>query len=382
MPDPTPPADPSCTGLPGAAYDICVGRTQPGGGGGAGAADNPLDAMDPLTSLAKATGHAAAWMVRHLGEFLTSPHQIDLANASFIQQYAVVFAGSSLLVLVLWLKAITKRAVNGARLVDAMRDAIGLLWLAVGVTAFAPALLYITIEAVSAVTQALAGGLGSHGDLFASWARDLESGAGGGGPLIWLLKGLATLLLCGALYLLVILRRLAIYVGAILGILVYSGLVDRDWWSKVRKWSGCLVAIIGIEPVIVIVLGLAAALQGDASRGSVTTGLAITGIALGASVMLITKVPGMGESFRIARVQGRMAGRVAGGAVGAMTASAGTGAAAGVMRGISTHGDRSSGNNSSSSSRSNASNGPQGGMSAHSQRKPRPPRPKDPGAGS
>ncbi|MGW5818040.1 hypothetical protein [Streptomyces noursei] len=386
MPDPTPAPVETCKGLPGAAYDICAGRAGTGGGtgGGAGGTDSIDNPLDPLTSLAHSVGKAAAWLVRHLGEAIQNPHQIDLAGAGFVRTYSIVFAASSILVLVLWLKAVTKRAVNGAPMLTAMSEAIGLLWIAVACTAFSPAILYVVIEAVSAVTQVLTSALGTHSasNLFESMAVDLEAGAGGGGPLMWIVRGLATMVLCGALWLLLVLRGLALVVGEILGILVYSGMVDRDWWGKVRKWSGGILAIVAIEPIIVIVLGLASALQGGGEHGSVTTGLAITGIAVGASVALVLRVPGMGEAFRIARVQGRLAGRAAGGAIGAMTSSAGTGAAAGVMRGINTHSDRGDNKNSNSGNRSNTTSGPQGGMAAHSQRKPRPPKPKEPGAGS
>ncbi|MGY4973488.1 hypothetical protein ACWGCC_30475 [Streptomyces nigrescens] len=380
MPSPSP--DP-CDVTSGPALELCRGRAGGGGGGGGGAGtDTPLESLDPLTSLAKSVGRAAAWMVRQLAEAIESPHQIDLAGAGFVRTYAVVFAASSVLVLVLWLKAVTKRAVRGAKMTEAMGEAIGLLWIAVAVTAFSPAILYVVIQAVSAVTQALASALGTHGNLFSSMAKDLETGAGGGGPLIWLLRGLGALLLCGALWLMLVLRGLALLVGEVLGILVYSGLVERDWWAKVRRWSGGILAIVAIEPIVVIVLGMAAALQGDGQHGSVVTGLAVTGIAIGASVMLIVRVPGVGDAFQVAR---NVTGRVAGGAARAMANSAGTdGAAAGVMRGISTHSDRSSGSKSSSSSgrSSAAQSGPQGGMAAHSQRKPRPPRQKDSGSDS
>ncbi|MFE6743897.1 hypothetical protein [Streptomyces tubercidicus] len=380
MPSPSP--DP-CDGVSGPVLETCQGRAGGGGGGGAGTPDTPLESLDPLTSLAKSVGKAAAWMVRQLAEAIESPHQIDLAGAGFVRTYAVVFAASSILVLILWLKAVTKRAVNGAKMTTAMGEAVGLLWLAVAVTAFSPAILYVVIQAVSAVTQALASALGSHqGGLFTSMAKDLETGAGGGGPLIWLLRGLGALLLCGALWLLLVLRGLALLVGEVLGILVYSGLVERDWWGKVRRWSGAILAIVAIEPIVVIVLGMAAALQGDGQHGSVVTGLAVTGIAIGASVMLILKVPGVGDGFKVA---GNLTGRVAGGAVRAMANAAGTdGAAAGVMRGISAHSDRASGSKSSSNSgrSSAAQSGPQGGMAAHSQRKPRPPRQKDSGSNS
>jgi hypothetical protein len=65
--------------------------------------------------------------------------------------------------------------------------------------------------------------------------------------------------------------------GAILGWAVYSGLVDRSLWRHVRRWAGIMLAVVLVKSVLVIVLGLAAAItagNGD-SLTAVLTGLAI-----------------------------------------------------------------------------------------------------------
>ncbi|MFF3547636.1 hypothetical protein ACFYXD_38115 [Streptomyces platensis] len=368
------PDDP-CGMIQGPAHEAC----STGGGGGSVKLPDPAASMDPLTSFAHSTAKAAAWTARRLGDVIGSPNEVDFTNTSFLQQYAVLFAATSILVMVLWLFAVMKRAIRGAPMITAMREAIGLLWLAVGATAFTPLILYVVVQATSAVTAVLVAALGSRttgGDVYDALAADLLAGHLPGGPLIVLAVSVATMILCGTLMLLLVLRALALYVGALLGVVVYAGLIDREWWPHVRKWSGIMAAIIGVEPVIVIMLGLSAVLRGE--HGSVLTGLAVTLVTLGVAVGLVTKVPMWGDGLRAARAVGRTAARTAGGAASGVingVIGGGGGAAAGVMRGISAHGGRNAG---SSSSKSPQSNSVSGGVAAHSQRTPRP-RPKDEG---
>lgn len=63
---------------------------------------------------------------------------VDFTNAKFLQQYAVVFAASTVLTLLLWLLAVAKRAVRGVPLSTAISEAIGFLWLTVLASAFTP----------------------------------------------------------------------------------------------------------------------------------------------------------------------------------------------------------------------------------------------------
>ncbi|MFG2833135.1 hypothetical protein ACGFWI_37815 [Streptomyces sp. NPDC048434] len=359
--------DNPCDMVQGPAHSAC----STGGGGGSVKPPDPLSSMDPLTSLAHSTAKAAAWTARRLGDVIGSPNQVDFTNASFLQQYAVLFAATSVLVMVLWLFAVMKRAIRGAPMITAMREAIGLLWLAVGATAFTPLILYVVVQATSAVTTVLVAALGSTttgGDVYDALAADLLAGQLPGGPLIVLVVSLATVVLCGALMLLLVLRALALYAGAMLGIVVYAGLIDREWWPHVRKWSGIMAAIIGVEPIIVIMLGLSAVLRGQ--HGHVLTGLAVTLATLGVSVGLITKVPMWGDGIRVARAAARTAGGAASGVINGVIGGGG-GAAAGVMRGISTHGGRTVGGTSSTSSKPPQSNPISGGMAADSKRTPR-----------
>ncbi|MCY0930899.1 hypothetical protein OTB20_32845 [Streptomyces sp. H27-H1] len=345
-----------CNMLGGPAKQYCEddGPSAPG---------DPADSLDPLTALAKSIADAADWTARQLGKAVADRSAVDFTNAGFLKQYAIVFAASTVLVLVLWLLSVAKRAVRGVPMTTAMGEAIGLLWLAVLASAFTPLILYTVIGAVSAVTDVLVSALGSEpGGLFNSLGADLKNGKVGGGPLLLAVTSFATLLLCGALWLLLILRTLGLYVGALLGVVVYSGLVNRDWWGHTRRWAGFMAALIAAEPVIVIVLGLSSALK---TSGNVVTGLAVTVIALGIAVSLIWKVPGMGDAVKVAR----MTARTASGTARTVTGTAG--ATTGVLRGIQTHGGRSDNADRSSAGTQKQPNPVTGGISAHAQRKPK-----------
>lgn len=360
------PNDP-CDNLAGPVRDLC----KPGGGGTGGtlpvSPTDPLAELDPLTALAKSTAKAAHWTSQQLGQLVGNRDAVDLTNAGFLKQYAIVFAASTILVLVLWLLAVAKRAIRGVPMTTAMSEAVGLLWIAVAASAFTPLILYTVIGAASAVTDVLVSALGSNPNgLFDSLGADLEAGKVGGGPLILLIVSIATIALCGALWLLLVIRALALYVGALFSVVVYAGLVDKDWWGHTRRWAGVMLALIAVEPVIVIVIGLASALETSPDTSKVVTGLAITLVALGVAVYLVWKVPALGDAVKVART----AAKATGGAARMVT---GTGSAAtGVMRGISAHGDRGTSRGGSSSiGTQKAPNNVAGGIAAHSQRKPK-----------
>lgn len=361
------PADDPCDHLAGPAHSQC---TSGGTTGGSGSITDPAASLDPLTQLAKSVAEAADTVARGLGNVVADRNSIDFANAGFLQQYALVFAASAILVLVLWLLAVAKRAIRGVPMTTAMSEAIGLLWIAVGAVAFTPLILYTLIGAVSAVTDALVSAFGGQpGGLFATLGANLKDGKVSGGPILLIGASILTMLLCGALWLLLVMRALGLYVGALLGVIVYSGLVDKDLWGHVRRWAGGMVMLILVEPIVMIVLGLAAALQTSDESGPVVTGIGVTAVALAAAIYLIMKFPGFGDSVRVARAVGRTA-RGAAGAVTGGTPSP----AAGVQRGISTHGSRTGSVNGQSRSTSppRQANPLSGGISAHSQRKPKP----------
>lgn len=330
---PAEPDDP-CKDAVGPLRQACE---QDGGG-----SSSPPESLDPLMELAKQCARAADWTAGQLGKVITDQAGVDFTNQGFLRQYAVVFAASTVLTVILWLLGVVKRAVRGVPLTTALGEAISLLWLAVAAAAFTPLILYTVVGATSAVTDVLVDAFnGDPAGTFKALGDDLEAGRVGGGALMLLVVSVATIALCGALWLLLILRALALYVGALLGVVVYSGLVDRNLWGKVRSWAGIMCALILLEPVIAITIGLAAALETSESTSAVALGLGITVIALGVSIYIIAKAPGMGDAVRVARQTARTAGL--GGRAAAGTAST----AQGVMSGISTHSSRGAATSSS-----------------------------------
>lgn len=362
-------ADEPCDTIAGAAGEYCKdGSKNTGGGSGSDA----LDSMDPLHQLAQKVADAADWTARHLGSVIADRDSVDFTNSGFLQQYAVVFAASTVLVLVLWLLGITKRAVRGVPMGTAIGEAIGLLWTAVAATAFTPLILYTVVQAVSGVTDVLVTATGGEpGGVFASLGAALKDGKIGGGPIIQIIASVVTILLCGAVWLLLVLRAMSLYAGALLGVVVYSGLVDKDLWGHIRRWAALMVGLILIEPIVVIILGLAAVLENSGEPSPVAAGLAVSVLALGAAGYLIFQFPGFGDSVKAARV----AYRTAGSAVGAVTGTAST--AVGVQRGIQTHGGRGdSGGSRPVNGTPRPSNPASGGIGAHGSRDPKP-KPKD-----
>ncbi len=119
-----------------------------------------------------------------------------------------------------------------------------------------------------------------------------------------IIVSLVTVIAAGVLYLELFLRAVMLYVGALLGVVVYSGLVDKNMWGHVRRWAGIMIAIIMVKPVIVIVLGLAGALSsgtGPDSFSAVVSGLAIILLAIFASAMIYRFVPGFGDEIAASR---------------------------------------------------------------------------------
>ena len=187
---------------------------------------------------------------------------VDFTNPKFLQQYAVVFAASTILTLLLWLLAVAKRAVRGVPLGTALSEAIGFLWLTVLASAFTPLILYTVVSATDGVTEVLAKTTGNQTDaFFGTFSGALGKGDDiGGGPIMLIVVSLVSILAAGVLWLELVIRAALLYVGALLGTVVYAGLVDKNLWGHVRRWAGIMIAVILVKPVIVIVLGLAGAL--------------------------------------------------------------------------------------------------------------------------
>ncbi|MFI7012580.1 hypothetical protein [Streptomyces sp. NPDC050145] len=342
-----------------------------GGGGGGGPATPDLTSpLDPLSSLAKGCADAASWTVEKLSESVKKTAEVDFTNQEFLKQYAVVFAASTVLTLLLWLLAVAKRAVRGVPLSTALSEAIGFLWLTVLASAFTPLILYTVVSAADGVTDVLAKATGNQTDaFFGTFSEALKKGDDiGGGPIMLIVVSLVSILAAGVLYLELYLRAVLLYVGALLGVVVYSGLVDKNLWGHVRRWVGIMVAIILVKPVIVIVLGLAGALStskdGPDSLAAVVSGLAIVLLAIFASGMIYRFVPGFGDEM--ANVRNNRIMRGAEGKAAAVMSSP----AALVSQGIKTHSTRqdSGGSGGGGAGQARPSNPASGGVAAHSSR--------------
>ncbi|WP_405779178.1 hypothetical protein [Streptomyces sp. NBC_00859] len=372
-------AAPSPSPSPGASNDACDlirGRARDYCEGDAGSShpnNTPAaDTLDPLSSLAKGCADAAAWIVGKLSDAVKGTANVDFTNSSFLRQYAVVFAASTILTLVLWLLAVAKRAVRGVPLTTALSEAIGFLWLTVIASAFTPLILYTLVSATDSVTEVIASATGGKNDVFfGAFAEALKKGSDiGGGPIMLIVTSLVSILAAGVLWLELVIRAALLYAGALLGTVVYAGLVDKNMWGHVRRWAGIMIAVIMIKPVIVIVLGLAGALssgKGPNSFSAVVSGLAIILLAIFASGMIYRFVPGFGDEVAASRTNRKSA------TDGAQAAAMISSPAALVSQGIKTHSSRGGGGNDSGSGGgggggSRPSNPVSGGVAAHSSR--------------
>ncbi|MEJ1201048.1 MULTISPECIES: hypothetical protein [unclassified Streptomyces] len=373
-PTPTPTKDDPCSLIAGPAKKYCEREEGGGstGGGGGGTLDSPTSALDPLSSLAKGCADAASWTIDKLSAAVQDTANVDFTNPTFLQQYAVVFAASTILTLLLWLLAVAKRAVRGVPLSTALSEAIGFLWLTVLASAFTPLILYTVVSATDGVTDVLAKATGEQTDtFFGTFSAALEKGEDiGGGPIMLIVVSLVSILAAGVLWLELVIRAALLYVGALLGTVVYAGLVDKNLWGHVRRWAGIMIAVILVKPVIVIVLGLAGALSADDGPdafSAVVSGLAIILLAIFASAMIYRFVPGFGDEIANGRNNRIMQG-AEGKAAAVISSPANL-----VAQGIRTHstrhnGDSGGGGQSSSSSASRPSNPASGGVAAHSSR--------------
>ncbi|KQX59601.1 MULTISPECIES: hypothetical protein [unclassified Streptomyces] len=364
-PTPSPSAtDNKCALIVGQARELCE-RGQSGGAANTPATD-PTAAVDPLSSLARGCADAAIATIDYLSKAVKETADVDFTNLEFLGRYAIVFAAATFLTLLLWLLAVAKRAIRGVPLTTAFSEAIGFLWLTVLASAFTPLILYTVVNATDAVTEVIASGTGQQTDVFfGSFKQALQKGDSiGGGPIMLIIVSLVTVLAAGVLYLELFLRAVMLYVGALLGVVVYSGLVDKNMWGHVRRWAGIMIAIIMVKPVIVIVLGLAGALSsgtGPDSFSAVVSGLAIILLAIFASAMIYRFVPGFGDEIAASR-NNRLhrAGENAAAAVISSPASL-------VSQGIKTHSSRGDGGGQSPQA-ARAANPMSGGMAAHSSR--------------
>ncbi|MFF4050929.1 hypothetical protein [Streptomyces chartreusis] len=367
-PTPTPTtSDDPCDLLIGPAKQYCQEDNGGSGGGSGRSLTDPTSTLDPLSSLAKGCADAASWTVKQLSEAVQETANVDFTNTKFLQQYAVVFAASTILTLLIWLLAVAKRAVRGVPLTTAISEAVGFLWLTVLASAFTPLILYTVVSATDGVTDVLAKTTGDQTDtFFGTFSGALEKGEDiGGGPIMLIVVSLVSILAAGVLWLELVIRAALLYVGALLGTVVYAGLVDKNLWGHVRRWAGIMIAVILVKPVIVIVLGLAGALSADDGPGAfsaVVSGLAIILLAIFASAMIYRFVPGFGDE-----IAGGRNNRIMSGAEGKAAAVISSPATL-VAQGIKTHSSRADNNGGGASGAARPSNPASGGVAAHSSR--------------
>ena len=367
-PTPTPTGKAECKLLVGDAKDIC--ENGKAGSGSGTTTPSTTDTLDPLSSLGKGCAEAASWTIDKLSDAVKETANVDFTNPRFLQQYAVVFAASTILTLLLWLLAVAKRAVRGVPLTTAISEAIGFLWLTVIASAFTPLILYTVVSATDGITEVLAKTTGNQTDtFFGNFSGALAKGNNiGGGPIMLIVVSLVSILAAGVLWLELVIRAALLYVGALLGTVVYAGLVDKNLWGHVRRWAGIMIAVILVKPVIVIVLGLAGALStadGPDSFSAVVSGLAIILLAIFASAMIYRFVPGFGDE-----IAGGRNNRIMQGAEGKAAAVISSPATM-VAQGIKTHSARTNdggGGQSSSGGGARPSNPVSGGVAAHSSR--------------
>ncbi len=366
-PTPTPSAtktDDPCAAIKGPAHEYCT-RDNGDGGSPDGSLTDPTSTLDPLSSLADGIADTAAWTVDQLSNAVAATSDIDFTNGQFLKTYSLVFAASAFLVLLLWLWAIVKRAVRGVPLTQALGEAVGLLWITVLASAFTPLILYTVVSAVDGLTKVLAGE-GSTA-FFAAFSEALRNDdtAQDGGPFARICLALVSILAAGVVWLEMVVRAALLYVGAVLGLVVYSGLVDRKLWDRVRKWAGIMAAIILIKPIIVIVLRLASAMSEGGkpadSTAAIISGLAIIIIAIVASALLFRFVPGMGDEIVAAR-------RDTYDPASRQAAAVVTKPVTGITAGINTHATRDSSSRASAPAQSASVSHAHGGISAHSTR--------------
>ncbi|MGJ5826860.1 hypothetical protein [Streptomyces ossamyceticus] len=329
--------------------------------------DKITSTLDPLSSLAQGCADAASWTIDKLSAAVNETANVDFTNPKFLQQYAVVFAASTILTLVLWLLAVAKRAVRGVPLTTALSEAVGFLWLTVLASAFTPLILYTIVSATDGVTEVLAKATGDQTDtFFGTFSGALKKGEDiGGGPIMLIVVSLVSILAAGVLWLELVIRAALLYVGALLGTVVYAGLVDKNLWGHVRRWAGIMIAVILIKPVIVIVLGLAGALSSDDGPdafSAVVSGLAIILLAIFASAMIYRFVPGFGDEIANSRNNRLMSGAES------KAAAVISSPATLVAQGIKTHSSRADNNGGGGGGGPRPANPVSGGVAAHSSR--------------
>lgn len=381
--NPTANDHPECDLLTGPAKGVCIESATNGNKAPSVVTGTVDTVLHPIDALAEACAEAATFFTGKLAKAISEPTRADMTNPGFVRHYAVAFAASTFMTLILWLLAVMKRAIRGVPLWTALGEAIGYLWLVVAVSAFMPLALLMAVSSIDSITTSL--GSNTQEDtkkFFGSVATDLESTGGlGGGPIVLILASGLTMIAAVALWVELLVRDAMIYIGAILAPLVFSGLVDKNLWSSTKRWVGLMVAVLLAKPILVIVLGLGIAVGagGQDPLENVLLAVTIMGLAVMCGITCYRWVPGVGDE--IGRLQyDRRTSTMPGGLPG--SGSPRGGAIGAIRQGLATHGARSGPSPSRGSSGNSGSAAVGAGVAAHGSRQPQtqatPQRPSSP----
>lgn len=315
--------------------------------------------QDPLTALAQDMATATSWIVGEIAGVLDGTLRItttpDFANSRFVTSYAIVFAASSILMVVLWLLAVIKRAVAGVGPLRAMSEATGPLWLAVAASAFTPVAIAGLVSITDALTDAVATPIGSPTGYLKSLASQIQPDSK---PFLSIILDLLVFMAALMLAMELIIRAALLYMAVALAPAFYAGLVDRALWHHIKSWAGAILAFDFVKPITILMLALA---KGVSSALSTTPSTNLSSLMIGMTILyscvyLSTRVyqfvPFIGDelnswgmrdlTFRALNRANRLT-KPARRAAGQAARAAGTTAADRMKDGINAHAKRESG---------------------------------------
>ncbi|WP_129840380.1 hypothetical protein [Streptomyces sp. RFCAC02] len=266
-------------------------------------------ATDPIGYLAELCREALASLFGYMIEVLLSTTHIDWGNTGFLRTYAMAFAVSSALTVILWLIAAAKRALQGVPMGTALTESIGFLLLSVMVSAFAPAAVAYATQMFDEAAEAM---FAPVADDAADLTVAVTAALGvllaiPGGQLIVVFLALAMLAAVACVWLELIVRDALILVGLVFGTTVFSGLVDRDLWGQARRWVGVMGAIIASKYVTLTTIALATGmLAGEGSEdasaalafATLFTAIALLWLALYLPFQLAKFLPLLGDELQ------------------------------------------------------------------------------------
>ncbi|PCG82291.1 hypothetical protein CIB93_30760 [Streptomyces sp. WZ.A104] len=259
---------------------------------------------DPLGFIAKKMGEAAAWFLEKIIGLMDKTTKVDFTNPGFLKQYALIFAVATLFTLVLWLIAVAKRAMAGVSLTTAVSEAVGLLLVQVLVNAFTPAVLVLANQLVDEITKVFAGSAIEEGKAFIEkLTKVILATQGTNAPVVLIIVFLIIIIAALLVWIELLIRAGALYIGAALGPIVNAGLVDRDLWGRTKKWAGMLLALLLAKPVLFMLFGLAAAIMNSDSQSNseavntLLVGALLLFLAVFSSASLYKWLPGFGDQM-------------------------------------------------------------------------------------